>query len=373
MIDFEKRLKSLKDRRQGSRERAILESTDNVTKAKVSIELGLDPRTPESFELLKQSAGIKYAIGAMAPVKRESTEISIREGDRVADNLISSLARSGEHTVKRMQGSVALDIHIEKHSDVDMLIIASGSVFYEAPAITTYHPKTDPRDMIDIVRDIRVKSEEILPLSFPAAKVDCSKKKSIAIEGGSLLRKVDIVPALWYDSIDYQRSGKEFERGIDIYHKDHQLVRNFPFRHIYNVELRDTIYDGNLKRVIRLLKNIVADMPDYKKNTAKNLTSYDLAAIAYHMGDRLKVDKYLQLGLVENIRLHLSLLELLPKARDGLFVPDGTRKIFDSEKKVDALKVLSAECDDLAKSIHKELAPYSARYDSSVIQQKSVA
>lgn len=373
MIDFEKRLKSLKDRRQGSRERAIFESADNITKANVSIELGLDPRSPESFELLKESAGIKYAIGAMAPVKRESTEISIREGNRVADNLISSLARGGEHTVKRMQGSVALDIHIEKHSDVDMLIIARGSVFYEAPAVTTYAPKTDPRDMIDIARDIRVKSEEILPLSFPAAKVDCSKNKSIAIEGGSLLRKVDIVPALWFDTIDYQRSGEEFERGIDIYHKDHLLLRNFPFRHIHNVELRDAIYDGNLKRVIRLLKNVVADMPDYKKNTAKNLTSYDLAAIAYHMGDNLRVDKYLQLGLVENVRLHLSLLELLPEFRNGLSVPDGTRKIFDTAEKVDALKILSAECGDLAKSIHKELSPYAAQYDPSVILRKSVA
>ena len=77
------------------------------------------------------------------------------------------------------------------------------------------------RPMVDIVKELRTKSEQISPYnSFPKANVNTSGCKSIALEGGSLARKVDIVPSCWYDSIKYQASKFEHDRGIQIYHKD---------------------------------------------------------------------------------------------------------------------------------------------------------
>ena len=90
MIDFENRLKSLKERRQGSRERAIFESMDSFA-ANQAILTGRDVRKREFFETLNESAGVKYAIGAMAAVDEAATKVSIREGERVADSLIKSL------------------------------------------------------------------------------------------------------------------------------------------------------------------------------------------------------------------------------------------------------------------------------------------
>jgi hypothetical protein len=373
MIDFEARLKSLKNRRQGSRERAVIDSIPAGFARNAALDLGTDPRTKEHFETLKESSSIKYAVGAMAPVKRESTEISIREGNRVADNLITGLAKAGEQTTKRLQGSVALDIHIEKHSDVDMLIIATGSIFIETPSISSYPPKSDPRAMLNIIQDIRAKSEDILQKSFYAADVDCSGAKSISLNNGSLARKVDIVPAFWYDSVDYQRSRQEHFRGIEIYNKKEQaLIRNYPFKHIQYVHLKDRQYDGNLKRVIRLLKNIIADLPDYKKRVAKRLSSYDLAAIAYHMNERLYTQPYFQLSLVETTRNHLELLCHVAEYREILSVPDGTRKIFDQNNKNEALELLKDECTELAQAIYRDLAPLSTRYDPSVVINKAL-
>ena len=53
MIDFERRLKSLKERRQGTRERAIYESMDSFS-ANNAILRGVDVRKSESFENLSQ-------------------------------------------------------------------------------------------------------------------------------------------------------------------------------------------------------------------------------------------------------------------------------------------------------------------------------
>ncbi|URQ87044.1 hypothetical protein J8Z28_03875 [Pseudoalteromonas sp. SCSIO 43088] len=367
MINFENRLKSLKDRRQGTRERILLEKGYN------SWDSG-DYRTRESYEALTEANGVKYAIGAMAAVSQQSTDVSVREGNRVADTLISSLSTAGISATKRLQGSVALDVHIEGHSDVDMLIILTSTVQVQMPTVdgsTCF--ASDKRSMEDIIRELRLTSEVKLTSRYPEATVNCNGNKSIALEGGSLQRKVDIVPSCWYNSHAYQHSNQEFDRGVKIYNKqEHKLLLNWPFLHIKRVNDRDNSYSGNLKRVVRLMKNMIADMPDYKKRVAKKLSSYDLAAIGYQMDKDLNLPTYMTLGLVEKTRENLSMLVLSQRLRDLVMVPDGSRKIFDSEDKFEALKILESEMDDLAKSIFKELRPFATTYESSTLTDKAI-
>ncbi|MDP5587014.1 hypothetical protein P3785_29165 [Pseudomonas aeruginosa] len=374
MIDFENRLKSLKERRQGSRERAIFESMDSFA-ANQAILTGRDVRKREFFETLNESAGVKYAIGAMAAVDEAATKVSIREGERVADSLIKSLSSEGESVTKRLQGSVALDIHIKGHSDVDMLILVTNPVNVELPKVVPngYLPSSDPRSLLQIIRDVRAKSERILPVNFPKANVDCSSSKCICVSGGSLAREVDVVPAIWFDTIKYQSSSQDHDRGVKIYNKsDDEFLLNFPFTHIKLVNDRDALYGGNLKSVIRLMKNMIADMPDYKKRVVKQLSSYDLAAIGYHMNENLYAPYYMKLSLIEKTRAHLAFLLAAKDYRSSLSVPDQGRKIFDNDGKVEALSILSKEMDDLAVSIFKELQPLRSAYDSSAILTKSI-
>lgn len=367
MIDFEKRLKNLKDRRQGTRELVLLEKGFN------SWDSG-DYRTSEAYEVISESSGVRYAIGAMSAVDPKSTEVSINEGNRVADTLINMLKTSNITASKRMQGSVVLDIHIEGHSDVDMLVILEDMVLIQTPKLDgTSCYASDKRPMVDIVAELRRESETKLTSRYYEVNVDCSNNKSIALEGGSLKRKVDIVPSCWYHTHDYQRTEQEHDAGINIYHKkEHCLLENFPFKHIQKINLKDTQYSGNLKKVIRLLKNMIADMPEYKKIKAKTLSSYDLASIGYHMDEKLSVPSYMTLSLVEQTRSHLSLLHASKVYRDGLNVPDETRKIFDNDKKVEALEILTKEMEDLAFSIYKELKPLSETYESSAITGKVI-
>lgn len=372
MINFEKRLQALKERRQGTRERNLYKSVDSFSEGRIVGDSHFDRK--ESYEKLNESAGVKYAIGAMAPVDQKSTGVSISEGERVANNLINCLFRQGIYVESKLQGSVALDIHIKGHSDVDMLIIVQNPVSVELPKVNPsfYSPSSDHRSLVNIVRDLRLKSELILTINFPNANVDCTGNKSIALEGDSLARKVDIVPACWYDSRAYQISRKDSDRGVKIYHKsDHLLCMNYPFKHIELINGRDFLYQGNLKRVIRLMKNMVADMPDYKKKVVKRLSSYDLAAIAYYMEGNLSVPIYMQLSLVEKTREHLNHLMDSWKYRNMLYVPDGSRKIFDRDDKVQALEILAKECSDLAESISQQIEPHYY-YDPSILQNKPV-
>ncbi|MDM7862165.1 hypothetical protein QTP81_16285 [Alteromonas sp. ASW11-36] len=368
MISFENRLKSLKDRRQGTRERALLDNN-------LSIYSQSDVRSREHYEELSESAPIKYAIGAMAAVDSRSTQISIEEGERVADTLISMLATVGINAEKEIQGSVALDVHIEGHSDVDMLILKSDIVLVQTPKIDgSACVASDARPMKDIIRELRQQSETKLTSRYHQAEVNCRGNKSIALSGGSLKRKVDIVPACWYHTHEYQKTFAKHHKGVEIYHKgDHKLIGNQPFLHMKRINDKDAMYSGNLKRVVRLMKNLIADMPDYKKRIAKNLSSYDIAAIGFDMNDQLACPTYLTLALVEKLRAHLSILVEFPVLRDGIRVPDGSRKVFDNENKIEGLTILHSEVSDLAKSIYRSLNPYGLDvYNSQQLLQKQI-
>lgn len=367
MINFDDRLKSLKDRRQGTAERDRLEKS-------LTVNFG-DYRGQESYERLQENSAIKYVIGAMAPVSAESTRISKDEGERVATTLIDLLKTSGINAEKRMQGSVALDIHIEGHSDVDMLILKSGVITVEPPTLPGkyYSDASDTRPMVDIVKELRLQSELKLKSRYYAANVDTTSNKSISLSGGSLKRKVDIVPSSWHDTHDYQRTYQEHSRAVKVYDKSkHELIENKPFLHIKKVNDRDLIYDGNLKKVARLMKNIIADMPQYKKDKAKKLTSYDIAGIAYAMDRDLACSRYVPLVLLENLRSYLLILAYLDEPRNSLVVPDETRKIFDSSEKVEAVRILYAEVNDLAESIQRVIAPHQTEYDGSLLKSKQV-
>jgi len=114
-------------------------------------------------------------------------------------------------------------------------------------------------------------------------------------------------------------------------------------------------------------------MPDYKKNIAKKLSSYDLASISYHMDADLYLPYEMRLGLVEKTRAQLQKLLDNSMLRVTLDVPDGSRKIFDIPEKTRALEVLTNEFTSLAESIFKDLKPFIPTYDSNVVLKKRVA
>lgn len=368
MIDFKNRLSELKSRRQGAHERAIFENVGFES-------YSTDAQEVEKYEQLSVNDAVKYVIGAMAPVSSKSTQISIAEGERVASTLIEMLKTAGIKAEMELQGSVALDIHIEGHSDVDMLILHGDIVLVQTPKLNGSAVYcADQRSMEDIIRELRLVSEEKLTSRYYSASVDISGSKSIALSDGSLQRKVDVVPSCWYNTHDYQRSGQKHDRGIKIYDKSkHELYGNFPFLHKKRVDDKDMLYSGNLKKVIRLMKNVVADMPEAKRKKAKALSSYDLAGIGYCMDKQLECPTFMPLALIERLRSHLLNLYIDAEQRKRLEVPDGTRKVFDQDEKVDALLILYSEINDLALAIYKALKPqFGDKYDGRVLSEQQV-
>ena len=113
-------------------------------------------------------------------------------------------------------------------------------------------------------------------------------------------------------------------------------------------------------------------MPSYKQIKAKNLTSFDIAGIAYSMDNSLQCSQYHPLTLLDNLRTYLLIISYLDDRREILQVPDGSRKIFNSAEKVEALRIIYDEVNQLAETVLKAINPQQKEYDGNILKNKPV-
>jgi len=296
----------------------------------------------------------------MAEVNPRYTEISVEECVRIANQLTKNLEQEYIYCDYRMQGSVPCNTHIRGVSDVDFLVIIKDKYYFDAsgPKANQYHPYSG--NLLQDIVDLRNSCESVLDKQFPAAKIDKNGKKSIKISGGSLRREVDIVPSAWFNSISYQHSGHERDRGVDILDRSvPKTIRNFPFLHIHHVNDRGTLTIGGLKMSVRLIKNIKND-----SDRSIRLSSYELAGLMWNCPPEwLMWRSGYDLLILVGTEKYLSALSSNYELTKDLKTPDGTRYIIDSPEKFDALVALSQEVTEITETVFSEL-PNSVRLNA---------
>ena len=339
------RLTQLNSRRKGT------DRLDRVATASVNEVLTKSLMT-ESWEKRATSQPYtRYALGAMQAVSDRYTQISIETAERVGKQLITNLPMSVSF---RLQGSVPLDVHIRGVSDVDLLTLDGRFLTYNpyASRANTYGSST--LTSLGVLLELRREAERVLKAAYPAAKVDCSGGKCIAMSGGSLARPVDVVPSHWEDNAAYQSSLQEHDRGVTILNKTvPETLGNLPFLHIKRVHDRDTAVLGGLKKAIRLTKNVKNDAEN--ETSAAKLPSFDIAALLYHADQNALRSGYTyELTILRETQRFLDWCYANKEAAKQFKTPDGSRSILDSEAKFSALLTISCEMDTLAKEVARE-------------------
>lgn len=359
------RLEGLRSRRQGTDRTTVLseDARQTILARALNRETWQDRATG-------QQPYTRWVLGAMQAVDPDYTRVSMETGNRVANQLRTRLEANGKRPDFRLQGSVPLDIHIRGVSDVDLLALDSYLTYDPRGGraqVNGYGPSGTAPTSINVLSALRSASEEALRGAFPAATVDTSGSKAIKIYGGSLARPVDVVPSHWYDTIAYQRSGEEADRAVTILDKSVPCtLDNLPFKHIQLITARCHRTGGALRKSIRLCKNVKADRE--ADGRAVSLSSFDIASIMYDADvAALASGQYFELAILAETQRHLDFLWNNKDYARRLWVPDGTRPIFDSEGKFDGLLALSTELDDLTREVWKEQFPY-ANTDAGSLQ-----
>jgi len=290
----------------------------------------------------------------MQEVDAKYTAISYREAERVAKQLDSGLLRNGSVVTVELQGSLPLNVHLRRVSDVDMLVWPLSFFVYDTYGVAASSYTISASSAVSEITTLRSESCSVLRSAFPAAKLDDSGAKCIRMSEGSLLREIDVVPSVLYKTATFQRTGGDEERGVQIYDKKvHELVTNFPFKVRALINAKEDRTGGGCKKAIRLLKNIKEDA-----DSTIALSSFDIMSLVFAMQDSELVHSvYYEGKLVTSLQSWFFTLAHNETNLRTLNVVDGSRKIVQSAASVAAVAQMSEELNTLILRIAQELQP----------------
>lgn len=346
--DYSNRIDRVSARRNNTAT-ASLSSTSSFTK-----DAAFRDNLTESYRNKTKSKSFQYALVSMQEVDAQYTAISYREAERVAKQINSGLQQQGNSVTVELQGSLPLNVHLRRVSDVDMLVWPLSYFVYDpyGVAASTFAPSNS--SVISEITTLRSKCCSVIRAAFPAAKIDDSGAKCITVSEGSLLREIDVVPSVLYKTATYQRTNYEIDRGIQIYDKKkYEVITNYPFRVRALISLKDDLTGGGCKKAIRLLKNMKED-----SDTPISLSSFNIMSLVYAMNDATLVHKYYDEGkIVAALQNWFFMLASNENLLRGLDTVDGSRKIVQSSTDITAVSRMSEELNVLIMRIAQDLQP----------------
>lgn len=302
--------------------------------------------TNEVYERIEASESVKYAIGAMQPIDPTYTDNTYAEGDRVKNQLTKRMAVTCDY---RYQGSTTNDTHIKAHSDIDLLVITQRFVWIQPPQPNPYPYTGDAKADLRLIRSEAIESVEA---AFHEATVEKDNPKAIRLEGGSLSRRVDIVPASWLNTNEYVANKDETYRGIEIFDAGTgDFIGNKPFLFNHRVDERDARTGGGMRKAARLMKSLNYD---YSKT---KMSSFNITSIAYNMpDDMVSFAAPDELSILNGCCDYCKSLEDNGTLRALLRVPDDTRGVFEGKAgaSMEQLRSLNAELQALRADVLRD-------------------
>lgn len=299
----------------------------------------------EVYKSINQSDSVRYVIGAMQPIDPEYTKNTYQQGERVQSQLENRLSEKCEY---KYQGSVTNDTHIKARSDIDLLVIIDKFFTLEKPQEPKSTYKGNPiQDLLDLREDVI----DSLTRAFPQADIDPNGSKSITLEGGSLSRKIDVVPSNWYNTNKYSETLNEIYRGVQILDTSGpRRLTNTPFLHNAWIEYKDSETNEGLRKACRLMKSLKYDTDNI------DLSSYDIVSIAFNMPNEwLNVQRGSELALLSSCLDYCRSLHDDIALRESINVPDGHRKVFAPDHATESgLRQLVTELETLSTDVLRE-------------------
>ena len=289
----------------------------------------------ESFSKADFTETVKYVFESMRKIDVDYTQKTYDEAKRIETQIKNGVGSDTTLSFE-YQGSVPLDIHIRIHSDLDILAINEEFVSLEPPQKAENPYQGNP---LAELRNLRSTINSKLSTAYPTATIDNSKAKAIAISGGSLQRKFDIIVCNWYKPLSNEKAIKIYDKEVD------ERIEDYTFTHMAMVNQKaGQVSNDNYRRVIRLLKNLKADADE-----KIYLSSFMITSIMFHMSNLdYTVDYRNSTKLLVNTSKHLSKIIDNQPYRLSLDSPNGKEKLFavDDLKKAQEVKKLKRELDE---------------------------
>jgi len=290
----------------------------------------------------------KFVRFAMRGVEPEYTQRSKLAGERVRNHLETVLSEVSYE----FQGSVMTNTHIIATSDIDLIVLSElfyCKDYYDIEKKLVKSRNTRPinytrvellekamqrnpfnGNSLQILYNNRILAEKKLHSEY--MDCDTEKPKAIQITNRSLKRDVDIVIGSWFDNAETYLNGEDKDyRGVQVYNKGKHSQENpdFPFLRIKKINERNRETNHRLKKMIRFLKNLKAQLNRGSEEKKVSLSSFHINAICYD----LKPEVYANLNIYHLVALLFRQLDNLCSNiayKLSLKSVDGSEQVFQS-------------------------------------------
>ena len=317
----------------------------------------------EAYREAKEGENTRYALGAMQPIDPDYTANTVKQCDRVQNQLHQAFQHASLGVEFDHQGSTTNNTHVRARSDIDLLTVVNRFHKIQPPnrPVIPY-----AGDTVADLRQVRRVTIAALSSAFPTATVDQSGSKSIKVDGGSLTRQIDVISCAWWHTVEYVTTHQKQWLGIAVLDDEKgEEVFNKPFLHNKRIDERDAATAGRTRKAIRLLKSLM-----YDSDSAVELSSYDIVGVVYNMYDTVinASGKEHDLFLLEKCDTWLNVLEYCADVRAAIDVPNQTRKVFCAGgATLNGVRQLRKELTELIAAVQRELAAAKRRLDEVVI------
>lgn len=308
-----------------------------------------EPILSDGFENSRLPDCVRYALEAMVEIDVSYAYKVYNNSRRIHEKINKELMRRGINVEYRYQGALKTFTNVLLYGDVEIIVIKKN-------------PSLKPH------KDIQALGMELMDIlsGDPMFKsVDYSDKTRIRIIALKPTCEIDILPSVWVDTPDFNRTKNEIYRGITEFDFVNRKVKKYlPFLNIARFNATDQRLGGNLKALSRLLCTLQKDATDEIK-----LRHTEINSLLYAIPEEeLKVDRPYILTLLPKVENHLERL-----VNDDLFFkelvsPSGKERVFASrpEKKKEIAK-LHEMLKALLLDVNEKLGEDGLHIDSKII------
>ena len=293
--------------------------------------------SPSFHENDKYGAWTKYLLECTKPIDHSYRKTVFQVTGDLIKKFNSELNHQNLKIDIRYQGAIQSNTHVHLLGDVEILVILT------------------PRSKEKASKSVEKLGTLIMSALSNSSlfdRVDFSNKTNIDLTTKYPQAEVSVLPTVWIDTQSYKESRREIDRGIAEYDFLKRTRRSYlPFRNIARINFKDLQVNGNLKRIIRLVRCIQLDSEE-----PIHLNHYEIACMLYNLREKkLGISEDYILTLLPKVSLYLEKLVKFDMLK-RVISPSRKELVFinEEEKKPELLK-LKDEIDMVLGNLSHEL------------------
>ncbi len=310
-----------------------------------------DRKASNRLNITKSEKWVDYLREAMQPMSNSITNTMVDDCNEIENKLKEAYLEQNICADFMITGSTLFNTHISEKETIDLVIIYTG--FGKDKQLSN----SDKINYQEIIA-LRNYTYKKLNLLYPEAKIDDSLPLALEMSNPSRLNNFRLYFGIWQNILTTASGFNSFSNPVKIFNNRSEII-NFcdPIKSLFELNKKDNLVYGNIKSLIRILKNLKAD-----SDNNEHLSGYEITSILFSM-ESIFLDKPPGQILFLLLECSLFLKKLIddPFLRRSIKSPYGKAVFYspNETKLIIRIKNLKTEIENLIKHLVLEIDLYT--------------